>query len=42
MTVTLMMYFNKSIPQFYQTYKNRYENVQAGLLIQSLITLLVF
>ena len=35
MKVTLMIYLNQSILQFYQTYKNLYERVQTGLLIQS-------
>ena len=38
MKVTLMnqlMYLNQSILQLYQTQKNFYEKVQAGLLIQS-------
>ena len=38
----LIMYFNQSILQLYQTYKNIYENIQDGLLIQSMIILLVF
>ena len=37
-----MICLNQSILQLYQTYKNLQEWVQAGLLVQSLIILLVF
>ena len=42
MKATLMMCFNQSILQLYQAYKRLWEKVQAELLIQSLIILLVF
>ena len=42
MKVTLIMCFNQSILQLYQTYKNLKEKAQIGLLIQSLIILLLF
>ena len=42
MKVTLMMCFNQSILQLYQTYKGLWEKVQVGLLIELLIILLVF
>ena len=38
--VILMMYLNQCILQLYQAYKNLYEKVQTGLLIQSLIIIL--
>ena len=41
MKVTLMMCFNQSILQLYQTYKNLQGKAQAGLLIQSQIIMLV-
>ena len=40
MKVTLIIFLNQFILQLYQTYKKVLENVQAGLLIQSLITIL--
>ena len=40
MKVTLIIFLNQFILQLYQTYKKILENVQAGLLIQSLITIL--
>ena len=42
MKVTLMMCLNESFRQLYQAYKNLHEKVQAGLLIQSVIILLIF
>ena len=42
MKVTLMVYLNQSILQLYQTYQHLYENVQAGLSIQSLSIILVY
>ena len=38
--VILMMYLNQCILQLCQAYKNLYEKVQTGLLIQSLIIIL--
>ena len=35
MKVTLTMFLNQSVLQLYQSYKNLWEKVQAGLLIQS-------
>ena len=40
--MTLMMYLNQSLLRLYQIYKNLLQNVQAGLLIQLSITLLIF
>ena len=42
MRVTLMMHLNQSILQLYETYKNLLEKIQAGLLNQPLIIILVF
>ena len=42
MTVTLTICFNQYILLLQQTYKTLQEKIQAGLLIQSLIVLLVF
>ena len=42
MKVTLTIHLNQFMLQLYQTYKNRQEKVQAGLLIRSLIIVLVF
>ena len=39
--VTLMMYLNQSIPQLYQAYKTLWKKVQAELLIQLSIILLI-
>ena len=33
--ISVIMYLNQSIQQLHQTYKNLWENVQVGLLIQS-------
>ena len=37
-----MMYFNESVLQLYQTYKNLLKQVQVRLLLQTLTTILVF
>ena len=42
MILILMMYLNHCSVRLYQTYKYLFENVRTGLLIQSLITLVIF
>ena len=42
MKVILMVYLDQSIVRLYQTYKNHLEKVWARLLIQLLITPLIF
>ena len=39
--VNMMMYLNQSLVLLHQTYKDLYEKVQAGLLIQSQIIILI-
>ena len=42
MKAVLMMHLNQFTIRLYQTYKNILEQVRAGLLIKSSVTLLIF
>ena len=42
MKAALMMHLNQFTIRLYQTYKNILEQVRAGLLIKSSVTLLIF